>query len=84
MNVTRRGTLATAGTVAIAGLALAAGVAEAQEHHPEIRRAIAALEKAKTYMQNAAHDFGGHREEALKQGDAAITQLREALKYDKQ
>ena len=84
MNITRRATLATAGTVAIAGLALTAGVAEAQEHHPEIRRAIAALEKAKTYMQNAAHDFGGHREEALKQCDAAIAQLREALKYDKQ
>jgi hypothetical protein len=83
MNMTRRSTLATAGTVAIAGLALTAGVAMAQEKHPEIRNAIAALEKAKNYMQHAAHDFGGHREDALKETDAAIKQLREALKYDK-
>ncbi|HYB08159.1 MAG TPA: hypothetical protein VEJ16_00640 [Alphaproteobacteria bacterium] len=82
MKMTRRGTLVTAGTVVLGGLTIAAGLAEAQEHHPEIRRAITALEKAKQYMQNAAHDFGGHREAALKECDAAIGQLREALKYD--
>jgi len=83
MNMTRRSTLATASTVAVAGLALASGIAEAQEKHSEIHDAIAALEKAKNYMQHAAHDFGGHREQALKDCDAAIKQLREALKYDK-
>jgi hypothetical protein len=83
MNMTRRSTLAIASTVAVAGLALASGIAEAQEKHPEIHDAIAALEKAKNYMQHAAHDFGGHREQALKDCDAAIKQLREALKYDK-
>jgi hypothetical protein len=82
MSLTRRSTLAGAGAAAIAGLALAAGAAEAEEQHPEIHRAIAALEKAKDYMQHAAHDFGGHRERALKDCDAAIAQLREALKYD--
>ncbi len=54
-----------------------------REKHPEIRKAIKALENAKLHMQNAAHDFGGHRKEALDACDAAIAQLRLALKYDK-
>lgn len=54
------------------------------EHHPAIRRAIAALEAAKTDMQHASHDFGGHRVAALAECDKAIEQLREALKYDKE
>ena len=56
---------------------------EKNERHPEIRHAIKSLEKAKAYMQNAAHDFGGHREAALRACDDAIKQLNEALQYDK-
>lgn len=81
MPMTRRSTLA--GAVATAGLALAAASAEAAEPHPQIRRAIRALEQAKDYMQHAAHDFGGHKEAALHECDEAMRQLREALKYDK-
>jgi len=33
--------------------------------------------------QHAAHDFGGHRVEALKATDEAIRQLEMCLKYDK-
>ena len=54
------------------------------EHHPAIRRAIGALEAAKTDLQHASHDFGGHRAAALEECDKAIVQLREALKYDKE
>ncbi len=54
------------------------------ERHPEIHRAIASLEQAKTYMQHATHDFGGHRVAALESCDNAIAQLKEALKYDKE
>ena len=53
------------------------------ERHPEIERAIAALERAKGYLQHAAHDFGGHRVEALAAVDKALEQLRLALQYDK-
>ncbi len=52
-------------------------------HHPEIHRAIAALEKARYHLEHAAHDFGGHRVEALAATDAAIKQLKLALQYDK-
>lgn len=54
------------------------------ERHPAIRAAIRALEKAKIEMQNADHDFGGHRVAALAECDSAIAQLRLALQYDKQ
>jgi len=54
-----------------------------KERHPAIRAAINALEKAKVDLEHAAHDFGGHRAEALKAVDYAIKQLREALEYDK-
>jgi hypothetical protein len=53
------------------------------ERHPEIERAIAALERAKAHLQHAAHDFGGHRVEALAAVDKALEQLRLALQYDK-
>ena len=49
--------------------------------HPALRAAITALERAKADMQAAAHDFGGHRVEAIAACDAAIAQLRLALQY---
>jgi hypothetical protein len=49
--------------------------------HSAIRAAIMALERAKAEMQAAAHDFGGHRVEALAACDTAIAQLRLALQY---
>ena len=54
-----------------------------REPHPEIRKAITALESAKNAMQHASHDFGGHRANALAACDRAIEQLRLALQYDK-
>jgi hypothetical protein len=61
----------------------AAVAASRPERHPEIRRAIAALDKAKAYLQHAAHDFGGHRVEAIEAIDRALAQLNVALQYDK-
>ena len=54
-----------------------------RERHPAIRQAIGALQRAKTDMQHANHDFGGHRAEAMKACDDAIQQLKQALNYDK-
>jgi hypothetical protein len=63
--------------------AASAAPAAAPEAHPEIHEAIAALRRAKEHMEHAAHDFGGHRVEALKATDEAIHQLEICLKYDK-
>jgi len=55
-----------------------------RERHPEIRKAIHALERAKEDLQKANHDFGGHRAMALQKCDEAIEQLTLALQYDKE
>jgi hypothetical protein len=62
---------------------LPTAAASRAEPHPEIRRAIAALNRAKAYLQHAAHDFGGHRVEAIEAIDRALAQLNMALQYDK-
>lgn len=56
---------------------------EGRERHPEIRKAIEQLRRAKADLQRANHDFGGHREAALQACDNAIQQLQQALNYDK-
>lgn len=53
----------------------------AKYRHPAIHAAIGALERAKAEMQAAAHDFGGHRVDAIAACDTAIAQLKLALQY---
>ena len=53
------------------------------EKHPEIREALGALRRAKGHMEHAAHDFGGHRVEAIEATNQAIKQLELCLKFDK-
>ena len=73
--------LASAGLVPAAPPAVAAG--EKRERHPEIHRALRELREAKRDLEKAAHDFDGHRVEALKDVDHAIRQLELALKSDR-
>jgi len=53
------------------------------EPHPQIREALGALRRAKEHMEHAAHDFGGHRVEAIEATNQAIKQLELCLKFDK-
>jgi hypothetical protein len=53
------------------------------EPHPEIHEAITSLRRAKEHLEHAAHDFGGHRVEAIRATDEAIHQLEECLKFDR-
>ncbi len=53
------------------------------ERHPEIREALESLRRAKAHMEHAAHDFGGHRVEAVEATNQAIKQLELCLKFDK-
>ena len=55
----------------------------APEPHPEIHDAMAALRRAKEHLQHAAHDFGGHREDAIHAIEEAQHQLEICLQYDK-
>lgn len=65
----------------VAGLtALPAVVrAESGEAYAPLHHAIHELEAAIVFMREAPHDFGGHREAALKDSAAAVAQLRVCL-----
>ena len=63
--------------------AAGAAAAPAPEPHPEIREALESLRKARFRLDHAAHDFGGHRVEALRATDEAIKQLQICLQFDK-
>jgi hypothetical protein len=53
------------------------------ERHPKIREALASLRASREDLEHAAHDFGGHRVDAIHAIDEAIKQLEICLKYDK-
>ena len=53
------------------------------EPHPEIWAAIHSLEHAKEHLEHAAHDFNGHRVDAIGAIDAALRQLHVCLDYDR-
>lgn len=72
-----------AATPTASAAAAAQPAANPAERHPEIREAIEALRRAKAHMEHAAHDFGGHRVEAIRATDDALHQLEECLKFDK-
>lgn len=74
---------ATAQTPAPGTLQAGTTLRQKGERHPEIRKAIKALENAKVHLKEAAHDFGGHRKDALDAVDNAIAQLKLALQFDK-
>ena len=71
------------GVQAAPGAGLTPGAGEGaqgkHEKHPHIRAAIHELREATREMKEAAHDFGGHREEALKASEGAIEQLKICL-----
>lgn len=50
-------------------------------NHPRIAAAVREMEGAIRYMEAAPHDFGGHKEAAIRETRAAIVELRQALAY---
>lgn len=54
-----------------------------QERHPHIRAALNELRESNEELRTAAHDFCGHRVEAMRAIDAARRQLQLALDCDR-
>jgi hypothetical protein len=52
-------------------------------HYPHIHHAIHELKRSRDELMDAKHDYGGHREKALKDVNYAIEQLELALKFAK-
>jgi hypothetical protein len=69
----------------VLGIVISAGVTLFAQNeramHPRIAAAIAAIRDARSYMAEAPHDFGGHKEAAIKACDDAVRQLNLALAY---
>lgn len=63
-----------------AGYSLRAQTPPVGGKHPEIRKAMRALNNAQTFLTKAEHDFAGHREKALDLTQQAIKQCEAALK----
>jgi len=63
------------GTIATPRYANTAPPAE----HPHIRTAIQELREARNELEHAAHDFCGHRVDAMRDTQAALNQLQAAL-----
>jgi len=53
------------------------------ERHPEIRAALQALRNAEQHLQEAAHDYGGHRVKAMELIKQAEEELRAGLAWDR-
>jgi hypothetical protein len=51
--------------------------------HPHLHHALHELKHAHTQLKEAKHDFGGHREEALRSVDHAIHQVTILLEHIK-
>jgi len=68
----------------VIGIALsigASGLMAQREFHPRLAHAIEAMRDARAYMQEAPHDFGGHKAAAIRATDEAIKQLELARAY---
>jgi hypothetical protein len=69
----------------VLGIALSAAAALFAQNeramHPRIAAAITCLRDARAYMAEAPHDFGGHKDAAIRATDEAIRQLNFALAY---
>jgi hypothetical protein len=53
------------------------------KHHPHTHHAIHELRHAHRQIKESRHDYGGHREAALRDIHVAITQLELTLKHHK-
>ncbi len=56
---------------------------ERKERHPEIHRAMKALERAELDLRRADRDFGGHRAKAAQLIHEALEECRAALRADR-
>lgn len=54
-----------------------------KEKHPEIVKGLRLCQRAKAVLEHGAHDFQGHRADAIHHIDEAISELHLALQYNK-
>ena len=81
-GVARLATVACVAAVA-GGLAVYMPMRTAEaENQPQMRNALAALQNARNFLNNATADKGGHRVKALEYVNAAIDQVNKGIAVD--
>jgi hypothetical protein len=70
--------------VLFAGMGLYAQNRQMAHREPHMSAAIGHLQQAKTELERAAPNKGGHREKALELVNQAIQQVKEGEQYDEQ
>lgn len=71
--------LMAVGTIAVPRTANTAPAPVPQPEYPHMRAAATELREAKNELQHAAHDFCGHRVEAVRATEAALQQINAAI-----
>ena len=79
-TINRRDLLMPAAAAAAVGAIVAAGGREAQaSNQPNMDAALGYLQQAKSSLQQATHNKGGHRVRAINLVDQAIAQVRRGI-----
>ena len=77
-----RKTLTSAGITAVFMLLLM-GYLPAMADQPHMHDALSALQRAKSELEQATRDKGGHRDNALIRVNEAIIEVKEGIEYDR-
>ena len=77
-------TTALAGALAISSFGAGLVARSAHADQPEMKTALQDLRAAKTALESAGHEHGGHRRKALKAVEAAIVEVEEGIAWTEQ
>ncbi len=72
----------SSGVALLFAMLLLSPASPAREPHPHIAAALQSLRDAKRQLESAAHDYHGHRVEAIKHVDQAIHEAEICMKED--
>jgi hypothetical protein len=67
----------------ILGAVLTLGAQRVTDRHPHLRRVLDELRDAKIELEHERHDWGGHRDRAIRAIEDARHEIVEVLKYER-
>jgi hypothetical protein len=69
--------------LALVATAVAAATGSVQAAQPHMEAALAALQQARAELEKATPDKGGHRVASIQAVEAAITEVKRGIEFDK-
>jgi len=80
-KLTRRDAFASAAALAVGVATVAATTTVADADQPNMRNALASLQDAKRWLEQANTGKGGHRAAAIRLIDEAISEVKQGIKF---